>query len=162
MRPLTTITAGVCAAAVIAAGALAGCGASQPGASRQAPKLPRVSCGSATTRFLDDHTELLSADPGALPCFNAAVTSCRAASITVTTMGVDAGTRYVFAVDPGTHPCQVTEQRQSYIVSGGPHHGPVTTVACQLAAATASGVTLTCGSQQLLIPASVSRSGAAG
>lgn len=156
MRPLTTIAAGVCAAALIAGGALAGCGASQPGASGQVPKLPRVSCGAATTRFLDERTELLSADPGALPCFDAAVRSCRPASITVTTMGVDAGTRYVFGIEAGTHPCQVIEQRQFYIISGGPHHGPVTTVACQRAVATASGVTLTCGTQHFLIPSSAS------
>jgi len=161
MRPLTTTAAGVCVAAVIAGAVLAGCGASPVGASQQAPKLPPVSCGSATTRFLDDRTELQSADPGALSCFNAAVKSCRSASITVTTMGVDAGTRYVFVVDAGTHPCQVTEQRQFYIVSGGPHHGPATTVACQRAAATAGGVTLTCASQRFLIPARVSHSEAA-
>lgn len=161
MRPLTTIAAGVCVAAVIAGGVLAGCGASSLGASQQAPKLPPASCGSATTRFLDDQTELLSADPGAPSCFNAAVKSCRSASITVRTMGVDAGTRYVFVIEAGTHPCQVTEQRQFYLISGGPHHGPVKTVACQHAAATASGVTLTCASQQLLIPASVSHREAA-
>jgi hypothetical protein len=162
MRPLTTIAAGVCAVAVIAAGALAGCGASQPGASERAKTLARVDCGSAATRFLDGSTRLLSADPGARRCFDAAVTHCQAATITVTTMGVDAGTRYVFVIEAGTHPCQVTEQRQFYLVSGGPHHGPVTTVTCQRAAATASAVTLTCGSQQLLIPASVSHSEVAG
>ena len=73
----------------------------------------------------------------------------------MTTVGVDAGIRYEFAIEPGTYPCQVTEQRQFYLVSGGPPHGPVTTSACQRATATADGVTLTCGRQQFLIPATV-------
>jgi hypothetical protein len=149
MYRLTTILAGVCAVAVTGGGALAGCGVSRQGA---AP--PGVNCGSAVTRSLDDRTQLLSAKPGALPCFDAAARNCRAASITVTAMGVDAGTRYVFVIKPGTEPCQVTEQSQFYMVSGGGgRHGPIKTVACQRSAVTRSGVTLSCGGRGILIPA---------
>jgi hypothetical protein len=71
-------------------------------------------------------------------------------------MMVDAGIHYVFAIKPGTDPCQVTEQSQFYLVSGGVRHGPVTTVACQRSAVTASGVTLRCGGRDILIPSTVS------
>jgi hypothetical protein len=153
MSGLTKVIIGACAVAVLAGGAVAGCGASQHGDTSQRSVAPlRVSCGAATARFLDDRTELLSANPGALPCFDAAARNCRPASITVTTMGVDAGTRYTFAIEPGTNPCQVTEQSQFYLVSGGLRHGPVTTTHCGISAATADGVTLSCSGRDILIP----------
>lgn len=148
MRGLTKVITGVCAAAVIAGGALAGCGTSH-----RAVTPPRVSCGAAVTHSLNDSTELLSASPGALPCFAAAVRNCHSASLSVTAMGVDAGIHYVFVIKPGTEPCQVAEQSQFYMVSGGVRHGPVRTVACQRTAVTASGVTLSCGGRDILIPA---------
>jgi hypothetical protein len=153
MLGLTKVIVGACAAALLTGGALAGCGASQ-----RATAAPPVSCGSAAARFLDDRTELLSASPGALPCFDTAVRHCRSASIIVTTMGVDAGTRDTFAIEPVTGPCQVTERSQSYLVSGGLHHGPVTTTHFRIAGATAAGVTLSCSGQRILIPATVSHS----
>jgi hypothetical protein len=104
---------------------------------------------------------LLSAEPGALPCFDVAVRNCRAASIAVTAMGVDAGTHYVFIVKPAASRCQVTEQRQFYLVSGGIRRGPLRTTSCQVAAATGQGVTLSCDGQRLLIPATVSHGEAA-
>ena len=150
MPGLTKLITAVCGLAVIAGGALAGCGVSQRTVTQ-----PRVSCGSAVTRVLDDRTQLLSATPGALRCFDAAARMCRPASISVTAMGVDAGTHYAFAIKPGTQPCQVTEQSQFYMVSGGLRHGPVTTVSCQRSAVTASGVTLSCGGPDILVPAEV-------
>jgi hypothetical protein len=153
MVGLTKVIIG-CAVAGLAGAAAAGCGASQQGdASQRSVTTQRVSCGSATARFLDDRTELLSANPGALPCFDAAARNCRSASITVTTMGVDAGTRSTFAIKPGTGPCQVTEQSQFYLVSGGLRHGPVTTTHCRISAATAAGVTLSCSGRDVVIPA---------
>jgi hypothetical protein len=161
MLGLTKVIVGGCAAALLIGGGLAGCGASQHGGTSQRGVAPsRVSCGSATARFLDDRTELLSAKPGALPCFDAAARNCRSASISVTTMGVDAGTRYTFAIEPGTGSCQVTEQSQFYLVSGGLRHGPVTTTHCRIGAATAKSVTLSCSGGDILIPATVSHSGA--
>lgn len=159
MAGLARVTVGVCAVAVIAGGTLAGCGAAPRGSGPpRAVTLPRVSCGSAVTRLLDDHTKLLSASPGTLPCFDAAVRNCRSASISVTAMGVDAGTRYVFVIEPGTDPCQVTEQSQSYMVSGGLRHGRVTTVGCERTIVTVTGVMLRCGGRNILIPAEVSMS----
>lgn len=158
MRGLMKGIRGVCAAAVIASGALAGCGASQHGdTSQQGVAPPRVGCGSAITRTLDDRTVLLSASPGALPCFAAAARNCHSATITVTAMGVDAGNHYVFGIEPGTRPCLVTERSQFYMVSGGTRHGPVTTTHCRIAATDAGGVTLSCGGRQILIPVTASQ-----
>lgn len=159
MLGLTKVIVGACAAALLIGGALAGCGASQHGDTSQRGVAPlRVSCGSATARFLDERTELLSAKPGALPCFDAAARNCRSASISVTTMGVDAGTKYTFAIEPGTGPCQATEQSQLYLVSGGLRHGPVMTTHCRIALATAKSVTLNCNGRDILIPVTVSHS----
>lgn len=159
MAGLARVTVGVCAVAVIAGGTLAGCGAAPRGSGPpRAVTLPRVSCGSAVTRLLDDHTQLLSASPGTLPCFDAAVRNCRSASISVTAMGVDAGTRYVFVIEAGTDPCQVTEQSQFYMVSGGGRRGPLLTTHCRVAAAAGEGVTLSCGGRDILIPAELTMS----
>lgn len=147
MLGLTKVMIGGCAAVLLAGGGVAGWRASHG-----SPTLPLPTCGSVTTHLLSSDTQLLSAKPGALACFSAAARNCRAGSIAVNQMGVDAGTRYVFVIEPGTEPCQVTEQSQFYMVSGGLRHGPVKTVACQRSAVTTSGVTLSCGGRGILIP----------
>jgi hypothetical protein len=78
----------------------------------------------------------------------------------VTAIGVDAGTHYVFIVKPASR-CQVTEQRQFYLVSGGIRRGPLRTTNCQVATATGQGVTLSCNGQRILIPVKVSHGAAA-
>ena len=141
---MTTVTA-VCALAVIAVGVLAGCGASgRNGASTGVVPMQRINCGSAV-------------NPAAVQCFAAAVRTCRAATITETTMLVDTGTHNVFVTDPGTSPCQVTERSQFYMVSGGIRHGPVTTTPCRVSAtAAASRVVLSCHGRVVMIPGSIS------
>lgn len=123
--------------------------------------LPHPTCGSAGTHNLDSRTQLLSADPGTLTCFHAAAKSCKAASIEVTEMGVDAGTDDVFVIKPGGRPCQATAFSQFYIFTGQLHRNPVTSTSCRLTAVTDRGVTLSCGGQQILIPTTVSRGEAA-
>jgi hypothetical protein len=76
--------------------------------------LPQTSCGRAETHFLSGGTQILQADPHALTCFGAAARGCKPASIEVTEMGVDAGTDYVFTIEPGGTPCQVSELSQGY------------------------------------------------
>ena len=71
-------------------------------------------------------------------------------------MGVDTGTTYVFIIGPGGTTCQVTELTQFYSANFGGSTGPVNSVACRRADVTARGVTLTCGGQDVLIPAAVS------
>jgi hypothetical protein len=126
--------AGVCAATVIVGTALAGCGVSQGAVSQH-----RVNCGS-------------TANPAAVQCFDAALRTCRAASVTQITMLVDTGTRDIFSTEPGTNPCQVTEQSQPYSVPGSLHHGSGTTTHCSVAAAAVRKVVLTCGGRHVLIP----------
>ena len=134
MRQLVTTGAAVCALAVIAGGVLAGFGASGGVVPMQ-----RITCGSAV-------------NPAAVQCFDAAVRTCRAASITETTMLVDTGTHDVFVTDPGTSPCQVTERSQFYLVSGGIRHGPVTTTPCRVTGTAVSRVVLTCNGRVMMIP----------
>jgi len=142
-----------CGLAVIAGGTLAGCGVSQ-----RAVTPPAVSCGSAVTHFLTARTQLLSAHPGTLPCFYKAARNCHSASISVTAMGVDTGTHYVFAIQPGTRPCLVIEHSQFSMVSGGVRRGPVITTQCRVVAAAGEGVTLSCGGRDILIPAELAMS----
>lgn len=130
-------------------GAVAGCSAAGPSA------LPAATCGSATTRGVNADTRVLSADKGALTCFATAARHCRAASLAVTDLGVDAGTRYVFALTPGGTGCPVTELSQSYSANPGGPTGSVTTAACHLAAVTSAGVTLRCAGGDVLIPGTV-------
>ena len=118
--------------------------------------LPRASCGSASTHFLSSDTQLLGADPGSLTCFVRAARNCRSASLAVTAMGVDTGTDYVFIIEPGRTSCPVTEQSQDYSANFGGSQGPVSTVACRRTAVTRSGVALSCGGRDVLIPARVS------
>ena len=130
--------------------AAAGCsGGGQPAA------LPRATCGSATTHFLDAATQFLSADKGSLGCFETAARHCRAASLAVTEMGTDTGTSYVLTVEPGGTVCQVTELSQAYSVNFGGSQGTVTTTACRVAGVTTAGVTLGCAGRSVLVPAQV-------
>ena len=153
---LTKVVVGLASVCLVAA-ALIGWRAYEGNAA-----LPHPSCGSASTHGLSATTEMLSADRGALACFHAAAKNCKAASLKVTQMGVDAGTDNVFAIKPGSRPCEVTEFSQFYIVTGDVHRNSVTSTTCHVAAATARGVTLSCGRQQLLVPVTVSLHGAGG
>lgn len=117
--------------------------------------LPQASCGGATTHKLSGATQVLRADAGALSCFAAAARQCQSASIAITEMGVDTGTKYVFAIAPGKAPCQVTEWSQAYSANfGGSKKFKVMVTPCTAAART-DGVRLGCGSQHLLIPVTV-------
>ncbi len=124
--------------------------------SQHATALPKASCGSAVTHSVDGGTQLLSADPGAPGCFSKAAAACRAGSIAVTEMGTDIGTDYVFTVEPGGTACQVTEASQDWSVNFGGSQGPVNTTSCRRTSVTGRGVTLSCGGQDVLIPARVS------
>ncbi len=115
--------------------------------------LQRATCGSAATHFLTSHTQLVRADPGSLACFVQAARDCRPASIGVTELGEDSGTNYVFIITPARPSCQVTEQRQDYSANFGGSHGPVSTLPCRRIAVTLSGITLSCGGRDVLLPA---------
>jgi hypothetical protein len=117
--------------------------------------LPRASCGEAGTHELSSTTQLFRADKGTLSCFATAVRQCQSASIAITEMGVDTGTKYVFAVVPGKRPCQVTEWSQAYSANfGGSKRFKVVVTPCSAAAGT-DGVRLGCASQNFLIPMTV-------
>jgi hypothetical protein len=148
----------ICAVIVAVAGVAA---ATWPGHHPAAPRhhpaaLARPTCGSASTHFLTADSKLLRADPGALNCFVRAARECKPASLAVTEMGVDAGTSYVFIIEPGRPSCEVTEQRQDYSANFGGSQGAVMTVRCRQTAVTPTGVTLSCGGRAVLIPAKVS------
>jgi hypothetical protein len=142
----------ICAVIVAVAGATAGAWK----ISRPPTALPQANCGSVVTHFLTSDTRILSADRGALTCFVSAARTCRSASLRVTEMGVDAGTDFVFSVEPGKTPCQVIEQRQDYSANFGGSQGAVTTVQCRRATVTTSGLMLRCGDREELIPTAVS------
>ncbi len=74
----------------------------------------------------------------------------------MTELGVDTGTDYVFIIEPGKASCQVTEQRQDYSANFGGSHDAVSTVPCRRTAMTRSGVGLSCGGRDVLIPAQLS------
>ena len=136
--------------------AVAGAAAAAWRISHHPAALPRASCGSAATHFLTSHTQLLRADPGALTCFVTAARECRSASLGVTELGVDTGTDYLFIIEPRKTSCQVTEQRQDYSANFGGSHDAVSTVPCRRTAVTPSGVALSCGGRDVLIPAQLS------
>jgi hypothetical protein len=125
-------------------------------ASPRASALPRVNCGTAETRQLGAGTRVLAADHGALSCFSAAARTCKAATLEVREMGVDTGTDYVFSIEPGKTPCQVTETSQDYSANFGGSHSAVSTTHCRLAAVSVTGVKLNCDGGDEQIPASVS------
>ena len=117
--------------------------------------LPRASCGQATTHQLSGTTQFFRADKGALSCFATAARQCQNASIAVTAMGVDTGTKYVFAIVPGKSNCQATEWSQGYSASfGGSKHFKVVVTQCS-AATKPDGVLLGCSGQHILIPVTV-------
>jgi hypothetical protein len=117
--------------------------------------LPRASCGQATTHQLSGATQFFQADKGALSCFATSARQCQNASIAVTEMGVDTGTKYVFAIAPGKSNCPATEWSQGYSANfGGSKHFKVVVTQCS-AATKPGGVMLGCGGQDILIPATV-------
>lgn len=129
--------------------------AKPPTATASPTALPQASCGGAGTHELSSTTRFFRADKGTLSCFATAVRQCHSASIAITEMGVDTGTRYVFAVVPGKAPCQATEWSQAYSASfGGSKKFKVVVMPCSAAVGT-DGVLLGCGSQHLLIPVTV-------
>jgi hypothetical protein len=119
--------------------------------------LPRPSCGGSVTHGLSATTQILSADKGALNCFHVAARDCRTASIGVTEMGVDTGTNHVFAIEPGGKSCAVTDLSQGYSANFGGSHSKIGTTQCTVATVTGGGVTLACGGEKVLIPATVTR-----
>jgi hypothetical protein len=129
--------------------------------SQQQTAAPPAACGSASTHNLNGQTQLLSADHGALTCFDAAARACRPASLHVSAFGVDTGTDYTFTTESGESgesggpSCRVTEQSNFYSANGGGSTGPVTTTSCLRTAATGEGVSLSCAGQDVLIPAQV-------
>jgi hypothetical protein len=125
------------------------------GARHFRPALPRPSCGSAVTHLVNGQTQIFSATRGALECFTRAARECRSAGIAVTEIGVDAGTDYVFTVDPGQTPCRATELSQDYWANFGGGQGRVSATPCRVAAVTRGGVRLSCGGRNALIPARV-------
>jgi hypothetical protein len=118
--------------------------------------LPKASCGFARTHRIDADTEIIIADAGALKCFDTAARSCGSASILVNEMGADAGTTYVFEIEPGGATCHVIELSQDYSANFGGSTGQVNSVACSGISVTGRGVMLTCGGRDLQIPAVVS------
>jgi len=116
---------------------------------------PPASCGSAWTHSVSGQTHILTADHGALTCFDAAARACRPAILHVTEIGVDTGTDYVFTIKSGGPSCRVTEQSNFYSANGGGSTGPVTTTSCLRTAVTGGGVSLSCAGQDVLIPAKV-------
>lgn len=118
--------------------------------------LPKASCGSAVTHRLDTSTTIITAQPGALACFNTAARSCGPASIQLVEMGVDTGTTYVFRIEPGGAACQAVESSQDYSANFGGSTSQVSSLTCSKITATTKGVTLTCGGQDVLIPATSS------
>jgi len=143
----------ICAVIAAAAGATA---AVWPDGHHHPASLPRPSCGSALTHFLNGHTRFLTADPGALSCFVTAAKQCRSASLGVTDMGVDTGIRYVFTIEPGRAACHVIEESRAYSANFGGSQGALSSVRCHRTAATNAGVMLSCRGQEVLIPAQVS------
>ena len=119
--------------------------------------LPKATCGQALTHGLNAATQMLSADKGALNCFHVAARNCKTASIGVTEMGVDTGTKHVFAIKPGGKGCEVTELSQGYSANFGGRHGKIGSTPCSVATVTGGGVTLACGGEKVLIPATVTR-----
>lgn len=117
--------------------------------------LPQANCGEIGTHELSGATRLFRADAGALSCFATAARLCQSASIAVTEMGTDTGTKYVFALEPGKAPCQATEWSQGYSANfGGSQQFKVVVTQCS-AAAKPDGVLLGCGGQDILIPVTV-------
>ena len=117
--------------------------------------LPRASCGEIGTHELSAATRVFRADAGALSCFAAAARQCQSASIAITEMGVDTGTKYVFAIAPGKPSCPATEWSQGYSANfGGSKHFKVVVTQCSTAARP-DGVALGCGGQHILIPVKV-------
>lgn len=144
-----------------------GTGSTGTGSTTGTLTLPQASCGSAVTHVLSASTQLLRADPGALTCFTTAARACKAAGLHVIVMGVDTGTRWVFAITSGGVPgrCAVTAYSQHYSAtnigglfskSPGGWVQAVTSVTCQETAVTSKGVTLECPGQAIMIPATVS------
>ncbi len=135
----------------VSGGLAAACGSQHPAAP------PAARCGSAVTHFVTADTQIFAARRGALTCFATAARHCRAASLSVTAVGVDTGSHYVFTIAPGGSPCRVTETSQFYSANGGGSQGPLVTRSCRMAGVTGQGVTLTCGGQTVLIPAKATR-----
>jgi hypothetical protein len=79
-------------------------------------------------------------------CFWQAYQHCQAATLRVTTMGVDAGTIRLFTITPKAGSCQVTDAVQTYVVPN--HTSAVTTYTCSGVKQQASGLLFqSCGQE---------------
>jgi hypothetical protein len=173
-KPARACTGAGAAATAILVLAVTGCsGGGQPGSTvptghpsqsgQPVTALPSATCGHASTHDLNASTQILDADQGALTCFQAAARQCVAASLAVTEMGIDAGTNHVFAIEPGGKDCQVSDVSQFYTANNhGGSQGTIATTRCRLADVSATGVTLGCGGQNVLIPTTVTGPAARG
>lgn len=120
--------------------------------------LPAASCGEQfSARKVDSIQALSGTEPRVLACFSKAARTCRSASIGMrVSPGHGTGTNYVFRIERGRAPCQVTEVRQAWGINGaGWWSGIVHTVPCHLRTLTSSRLRLTCGRQDISIPGDI-------
>jgi hypothetical protein len=153
MRRRTHIIVVVCCAAALAGGAVV---VEHSHAEHQAGpivlELPRASCGSARTHLLGGDTTVSNDEPNALSCFGEAARDCTSASIVVDEAGVDTGDMHFFRIEPDGAACQAVERSQAWSANWG-FSSLVRSQTCDGIAVTSRGVTLSCGGQDLLIPA---------
>ena len=102
---------------------LAACGPSQSGTPPSKPQ----ACGTVQIRGdgqVVDSTKAQQAEN----CFWQAYQQCQAATIIVTTMGVDSGIIRTFTVVPNGGTCKVSDAEQNYVVPN--HTGPLNIYTC--------------------------------
>jgi hypothetical protein len=102
---------------------LAACAPSQNGGSPGKPQ----ACGTVQVRGNGQVVDTTKAQQ-AENCFWQAYQQCQAATIIVTTMGVDSGINRTFTVIPKDGGCKVSDAEQSYVVPN--HTGPLNTYTC--------------------------------
>lgn len=108
---------------LIALLALAACGPSQGGGGPSKPQ----ACGTVQIRGNGQVVDTTKAQQSE-DCFWQAYQHCQAATIIVTTIGVDSGITRTFTVIPNAGNCKVSDAEQSYVVPN--HTGPLNLYTC--------------------------------
>ena len=102
---------------------LAACSPSQTGGNPSKPQ----ACGTVQIRGNGQVVDTTKAQQSE-NCFWQAYQHCQAATLIVTTIGVDSGITRTFTVIPNNGSCKVSDAEQSYVVPN--HKGPLNIYTC--------------------------------
>lgn len=117
-RLATRAMAGIPVLITVLAFLVAGCGQGIQAGAGASTSTQAQNCGTVTIHQANNSTDASASTPES--CFYSAYQKCASATLTVTTMGVDAGTTRTFTTQANNATCRITDAVSTYVVPHPP------------------------------------------